>query len=155
MTNAEGFLYIIIFISFFMFLVGCTTLTFVYFLLPQIKNKLVIILGGIVLNFALFMGGDINWLIIGTVCFAVPMTVLAPLVLIPTCLKKIPSFSRVFICYLIISVLYMILPFILIETEISMIPFLFFATPLSNGLVYICLIIGCFGLAVAFYKLIK
>jgi len=158
MTNTEGLLYIVLFISFIMFLVGCTTLTFVYFLLPQVKNKLssvVIILAGIVLNFALFMGGEISWLIIGTVCFAVPMAVLAPLVLIPTRLKKIPSFSRVLICYLIISIMYMILPFILIETEISMIPFLFFATPLSNGLVYICLMIGCFGLAVAIYKLIK
>ncbi|RXA20134.1 hypothetical protein EQO05_05965 [Methanosarcina sp. MSH10X1] len=158
MTNHEGFLYIIIFINFFMFLVGCTTLALAYVILPQVKNKLrsaAIILAGILLNFALFMDGEISWLIAGAICFAVPMTVLIPLVLVPEHLKKIPDFPQVFICYLFIFILYMILPFILIETEISMIPFLYWATPLSNGLVYICLVIGCFGLAVAVYRLIK
>jgi hypothetical protein len=141
-----------------MFLVGCTTLALAYVILPQVKNKLLsaaIILAGILLNFALFMDGEISWLIAGAICFAVPMTVLIPLVLVPEHLKKIPDFPRVFICYLFIFILYMILPFILIETEISMIPFLYWATPLSNGLVYICLMIGCFGLAVAVYRLIK
>lgn len=141
-----------------MFLVGCTTLALAYVILLQVKNKLLsaaIILAGILLNFALFMDGEISWLIAGAICFAVPMTVLIPLVLVPEHLKKIPDFPRVFICYLFIFILYMILPFILIETEISMIPFLYWATPLSNGLVYICLMIGCFGLAVAVYRLIK
>lgn len=158
MSNEEGFLYIIIFINFFMLLVGCTTLALAYIILPQVKNKLfsvAIILAGIILNFVLFMNGEISWLITGAICFAVPMTVLVPLIIIPKHLKKILNFSQVFICYLFISILYMILPFILIETEISMIPFLYWATPLSNGLVYVCLMIGCFGLAVAVYRLIK
>lgn len=158
MTNAEGFLYIIIFINFFMLLVGCTTLTLAYIILPQIKNKLfriAIVLAGIVLNFTLFMNSEVNWLIIGAICFSVPVTVLTPLILIPNYLKTIPNFFQVLICYLIISVLYLILPFLLIETGISMIPFLYWATPLSNGLVYICLITGCFGLTVAVYKLIN
>ena len=158
MSNEEGFLYIIIFINFFMLLVGCTTLALAYIILPQVKNKLfsvAIILAGIILNFVLFMNGGISWLITGAICFAVPMTVLVPLIIIPKHLKKILNFSQVFICYLFISILYMILPFILIETEISMIPFLYWATPLSNGLVYVCLMIGCFGLAVAVYRLIK
>jgi hypothetical protein len=158
MSNEEGFLYIIIFINFFMLLVGCTTLALAYITLPRVKNKLfsvAIILAGIILNFVLFMNGGINWLITGAICFAVPMTVLVPLIIIPKHLKKILNFSQVFICYLFISILYMILPFILIETEISMIPFLYWATPLSNGLVYVCLMIGCFGLAVAVYRLIK
>jgi hypothetical protein len=157
MTNAEGFLYIIIFISFFMLLLGCTTLTFAYIILPQVKKKLFsisIILAGIVLNFTLFMNNGVSWLIIGAICFAVPVTILSPLILTPNHLKITPSYSQVLICYLIISILCLILPFILIETEIAMIPFLYWATPLSNGLVYICLIIGCFVLAVFIYKLI-
>jgi hypothetical protein len=111
-----------------------------YIILPQIKNKLfstAIFLAGIALNFTLFMNGEVSWLIIGAICFAVPVTVLAPLIFIPNYLKIIPSFSQVLICYLSISVLYMILPFLLIGTAISMIPFLYLATPLSNVLVYI------------------
>lgn len=158
MTNHEGFLYIIIFISFFIFLTGCVTLSFAYIILRQVKNKLfsvAIIFAGIAFNFALFMNGDVPWLIIGALCFAIPMTVLAPLILIPDHLKIVPNFTQILICYSIISVLDIILPFILVGTGISMIPFLYWATPLSNGLVYTCLIIGCFGLAVAVYQLIN
>ncbi|WP_440947519.1 hypothetical protein ACSAZL_04395 [Methanosarcina sp. T3] len=158
MTNEEGFLYIIIFISFFITLAGCVTLTITYTILRQVKNKLfheAIILAGIVLNFAILMNtNDISWLIIGTLFFAIPMIVLAPSVLIPDRLQAIPSFSRILICYTIIAVLDIILPFILIVTEISMISFIYWHTPLSNGLVYICLIIGYFGIATVIYQLI-
>jgi len=114
------------------------------------------LLAGIVFNFAILMNmDDISWLIIGTLFFAVPMTVLAPLILIPDHLKSIPSFPWILICYSIIAVLDIILPFILIITEISMIPFIYWDTPLSNGLVYICLTIGYFGIAVIIYQLIN
>lgn len=158
MTNEEGFLYIIIFISFFIIMAGYITLTITYTILRQVKNKLfheAIILAGIVLNFALLMNtNDISWLIIGTLFFAVPMIVLAPPVLIPDRLKVIPSLPRILICYTIIAVLDIILPFILIISEISMIPFLYWNTPLSNGLVYICLIICYLGIATVIYQLI-
>ncbi|AAM06505.1 hypothetical protein [Methanosarcina acetivorans] len=158
MTNEEGFLYIILFISFFIILAGYTTLTITYTILRQVKNKLsygAIILAGIVLNFALLKNtNDVSWLIIETLFFAVPMVVLAPPALIPDRLKAIPSFPRILICYTIIAVLDIILPFILIITEISMIPFIYWNTPLSNGLVYICLIIGYFGIATIIYQLI-
>ncbi|AKB27892.1 hypothetical protein MSSIT_1173 [Methanosarcina siciliae T4/M] len=82
------------------------------------------------------------------------MIVLAPPVLISGRLKAIPSFSRILMCYTIIVVLDIVLPFILIITEISMTPFIYWNTPLSNGLVYICLIMGYFGIATVIYQLI-
>ncbi|WP_156158802.1 hypothetical protein [Methanosarcina siciliae] len=134
------------------------TLTITYAILRQVKNKPfheAITLAGIVLNFALLMNtNDISWLIMGTLFFAVPMIVLAPPVLISGRLKAIPSFSRILMCYTIIVVLDIVLPFILIITEISMTPFIYWNTPLSNGLVYICLIMGYFGIATVIYQLI-
>jgi len=48
-----------------------------------------------------------------------------------------------------------ILPFVLIISEISMISLIYWATPLSNGPIYICLIRGFFGMAIAIYQLIN
>ena len=82
------------------------------------------------------------------------MTILAPLI-IPDRLKTNLNFSRIITCYLIISVMDIILPFVLIISEISMISLIYWATPLSNGPIYICLIRGFFGMAIAIYQLIN
>jgi hypothetical protein len=86
--------------------------------------------------------------------FAVPMAVLAPLYIMPKSFKKDLKPSHIVFCYLFLAYLNIVLPFILVSTGISMIPFIFWSTPLSNAVVYFCLISGWILIAIVFYKFI-
>ncbi len=58
------------------------------------------------------------------------------------------------VCYVLVAVMGVLLPFILIASGISMIPFIYWHTPFSNGLIYLCLMIGDVAAATVLYLLI-
>lgn len=158
MTNTEGLLWIALFIELFLFLIGLGTLAFTYIILKRTKNSLfriVIILTVLSLNFILFRNLESLELIFVALCFVVPITVLAPIYIMPVSFKKDLKFNHIIFCYLFLAYLNIVLPFILVSTGISTAPFIFWSTSFSNAVIYICLIFGLTVVAIAIYKLIS
>lgn len=151
MTNVEGFIFIIIFVSLIMALVGCGVLMVVHTILSRMENRWIrtaVIIGGMAANWYLFCRADLSWLIIGSLLISVPMAVLAP----PFVLDREVNLPRVLTCFALMAVLVFLLPFALIVTEVSMIPFIYWHTPLSNAVVFLFLMAVVVGISSSFYR---
>jgi len=146
MTNVEGFIGIIIIITLVMALVGCGVLVLAHAILSHLENRWLragVIVCGMAANWYLFCRADLSWLIIGSLLIAVPMAVLAP----PLVSEREACLRRLLARFAFMTVLISLLPFALIVTEISMIPFIYWHTPLSNAVVYLFLMIMAVGVS--------
>lgn len=146
----EGIIFVVIIFYFFGGVIGALSLTAGYFLLRHIGNPLIcliILLTGMVINWVYAMRGDAAMMIAASILLGIPMAVLVPQYVFPSGYKLITRYSRVLLCYSLVWVLGGILPFILVISGLSMSPFIFWHTPFSNGLIYICLMAGIIGVA--------
>ncbi len=83
----------------------------------------------------------------GALFLGTSLAVLVPPFLFPSSYDLPLSFRRIFRCYVVVAVFGALLPFLVVASGLSMVPVIYWHTPLSNGMIYLCLIVGEIGLA--------
>jgi hypothetical protein len=154
----EGIIFVVIIFYFFGGVIGALSLTAGYYVLRYIGNPLIcltILITGMVINWVYAMRGDAAMMIAASILLGIPMAVLVPQYVFPSDYKLKTGFSGVLICYSLVWVLGGILPFILVISGLSMSPFIFWHTPFSNGLIYICLMAGIIVIATLIFWILN
>lgn len=157
MDVVEGFIYIIILIGLLVFLAGGGVAVAAYAVLRHLNDPLLragLLAAGMALNFILFAETDPSWLLIGALLIGTPMAVLVPPSLLFDRIGKDLRIFHVLICYVLVAVPGILLPFALIASGLSMIPFVSWQTPLGSGLIYLGLMLADIAVATAIYLLI-
>jgi len=144
-----GFLGIVILIEMAFWIIGFVLLSVLVFLLKLIDNRRIrfgVLLLPAISGYTYLMRGDTPMLLAGMLIAGVPMSVLLPPFVFQKSQKDIPQFRQFFYCDVIISFVAALMPFFFVFSGISMVPIIFWHTPLSNFIVYVC--------AVALYSLL-
>lgn len=155
MDVVEGFLFLLIIFEFIAIFIGGLLLLFVYAILSCIKNRnlrLAVIVLVVALFFIWFTGIDASMLLLLSLGFAVPMAVLIPPFVFPRQEEEKTGLDQILICFVIVSAVGIFLPFITVFTGLSMIPFIYWHTPLSNGVVLFAAMILYTSLAFVIYR---
>lgn len=155
MDVVDGFLFLVILLQIIAFLIGVVLLSVVYAVISRTKNRMVhLLLPPLVMGagFLFLMPNDAPMLLVGALIFVVPMAVLIPPFVFSNRFGEKIRFTRILICDLMVSVVGVFLPYLLVSSRLSMIPAIFWHTPLSNGLIYGGLIALNVGLATGFYQ---
>lgn len=155
MSNVEGFLGMVILFEIVACIMGVVLLSVVYAVLSRTKNRMICIgLPALVMaaGFALLMSIDTPMLLVGALIFAVPVAVIIPPFVFSDWFGEDVRFTRILICDILVSAVGIFLPFFLVWSGLSMVPVLFWHTPLSNGLVYACVVALDVGLAACVYR---
>ncbi|WFN33848.1 hypothetical protein L1S32_08330 [Methanogenium sp. S4BF] len=158
MDVVDGFLFLVILLEIIACLMGVVLLSFVYAVLSRTKNRMIRFgLPALVMaaGFVLFMPGDAPMLLVGALISVVPMAVLIPPFVFSGWFGEGVRFTRILICGILVSVIGAFLPFFLVWSGLSMVPAIYWHTPLSNGLVYLCVIALDVGLAAMVYRGLK
>jgi len=152
----EGFLYLIIIGEIILGLIGALLLAGTYALLQRTRHpglRFAILLLGMGANFALFMNGDASLLLAGALLLGLPMAVLLPPFLFPSLAGGAASLRRILLCYAILWVPGVAFPFLLVISGLSMVPAIFWHTPLSNAVIYAFLMVVDIALAAIVYRI--
>ncbi len=150
MDVVEGFIYIIIFIGLVAFLAGGGVAVAASAVLRHLDDRLLraaILAAGMVLGYLLFMQTDAFWLLIGALIIGTPMAVLIPPFLIFDRAGERLRLSHVLVCYVLVAVPGVLLPFALFASDLSVLP-------LGGVLLYLCLLLADIAAASAVYLLI-
>ncbi|WP_342678594.1 hypothetical protein [Methanofollis sp. UBA420] len=155
MDVVEGFLFLVILFEVVACLIGLVLLGCFYTILAKTGDRLhhlgILILLA-VLGFALLMQTDAPTLLIGALAFGVPVAVLVPPFVVSGRSGETPGFRRVLVCDILVSVVGIFFPFLLVSSGLSMVPAIYWHTPLSNGVVYACVMAVNVGLATLLYR---
>jgi hypothetical protein len=157
MDVAEGFLYIVIILEIIACFMGAVLLGIIYAILTRMKDRFLrlgILVLAAALGFVVLMGIDAPMLLTGALIFVVPVSVLVPPFVFPGRTGVPPGFGRILLCYVVVSVIGIFLPFLLVMSGLSMVPEIFWHTPLSNGMIYACVTALDTGLASLMYRVI-
>lgn len=153
-----GLLFVMILIMAVIILLGAAVLGVIYEILKLTTNRiihLVIPVLVMVLGYYLFMKIDAPTLVVITIFFVVPMAVLLPAFLIPGLVEPKTGLKPIIHCYLLVSVFVVLLSFYFAVSRIWIIPEIYWSTPVSNAIIYTCLIAMEIGLAFVVYRLMK
>lgn len=155
MDIVEGFLFLVILFEVVACLIGLVLLGCVHALLTRTGDRLhrlgILVLVA-VLGFALLMQTDAPTLLIGALAFGVPVTVLAPPFVFSGRSSETPGFRRVLACGILVSAAGIVLPFLFVSSGLSMVPAIYWHTPLSNGVIYAGVMALDIGLAMLMYR---
>ncbi len=154
-TNAEGFLGLVILFEIVACIVGVALLSLVYAVLSRTDNRMIRVglpALAIAAGFLLLMPLDAPMLLVGALIFVVPMAVLIPPFVFSDWFGEEVRFTRVLTCDIVVSVAGATLPFLLVLSGLSMVPAVYWHTSLSNGAVYACVIALDIALAVLIYR---
>lgn len=150
MTNTEGLIFMLVGFEVFAGLVGTCVLAIGFWILRRVRNpllRLAILVPGMVFNGMYFLKGDASWVIMGALFIGTPLAVLVPPFVFPSAYDLPLSFRRIFRTYGVLWVVGAVLPFLFVASGLSMVTVFYWHTPLSNGMIYLCLILGEIGLA--------
>ncbi|MDE4908149.1 hypothetical protein L0665_05945 [Methanogenium marinum] len=155
MSNVEGFLFMVILFEIVAGIMGVVLLSIVYAVLSRTENRIIRLgLPALVMaaGFVLFMPIDVPMLLVGALIFVVPMAVLIFPFVFSHWFGEDVRFTRILICDILVSVVGVFLPHLLVWSGLSMVPAIYWHTPLSNGIVYACVIALDIGLAAIIYR---
>jgi hypothetical protein len=150
MTNTEGLMFMLVGFEVFAGLFGIIVLAIGFWILQRVKNPLLrlgILVPGIILNGMYFLKADASWVIMGALFVGTPLAVLVPPFVFPSSYDLPLSFRRILRIYGVMWVVGAVLPFLFVASGLSMVPVFYWDTPLSNAMIYLCLILGEIGLA--------
>ena len=150
MTNTEGLIFMLVGFEVFAGLFGIGVLAIGFWILQRVRNpllRLAILVPGMVLNGIYFLNADASWVIMGALFIGTPLAVLVPPFLFPSSSDLPLSFRRILRVYGGVWVVGAVLPFLFVASGLSMITVFYWHTQLSNGMIYLCLILGEIGLA--------
>ncbi|WP_298665520.1 hypothetical protein [uncultured Methanofollis sp.] len=155
MDIVEGFLFLVILFELVACLIGLVLLGCVHTLLTRTGDRLhrlgILVLVTVV-GFTLLMQTDAPTLLIGALAFGVPVAVLVPPFVVSNRSGETPGFRRVLACNIQVSVVGFFFPFLLVSSGLSMVPAIYWHTPLSNGVIYACVMALNIGLATLLYR---
>lgn len=157
MTSTGGFLAVFIAATVFVGLLGCCVLTIAHIILARIQNRssrLVFLLIAMAVGMVFLVQLDTLMMMDVALAFSVPFAVLIPSLCLPQYIGGLPGMWRILQCYLVIYIVGIIVPILFYGTGLAMIPWIFWHTPISNGLIYICLMLGYTGLAFVVFRII-
>jgi hypothetical protein len=153
-----GLLVVMILVMAVIILLGAAVLGVIYEILNLTKNRIIhlgIPVLVMVLGFYLFMKADAPTLVVITIFFVVPMAALLPAFLIPGLVEPKTGLKRIVLCYLLVSVFAVLFSFYVAVSHIWMIPEIYWTIPLSNAIIYACLVALELGLAFVVYRVMK
>jgi hypothetical protein len=84
---------------------------------------------------------DALLLIFGSLLLVAPIAVLIPTLVIPSLIDPESGLDRILICYILVSIFGAVLLFAFSLSGLSMVPEVFWHTPLSNAIIFTGLII--------------
>jgi hypothetical protein len=135
----QGMGYLLLFIGFFLVVFGSIELTVIYTLMKRTTNRIihqaipaVMLLAG----FLLLMRFDASLLIFGSLLLVAPMAALIPPLVIPSFTNPESGLDRILICYIFVSIFTAVLLFTFSWSGLSMVPEVFWHTPLSNAVIF-------------------
>ena len=140
----EGMGYLLLFIGFFLVVFGSIELTVIYSLLKRTTNRVlhrVIPAILLLLGFLLLMRFDASLLIFGSLLLVAPIAALIPPLVIPRLIDPESGLDRILICYILVSIFGAVLLFAFSLSGLSMVPEVFWHTPLSNAIIFAGVII--------------
>jgi hypothetical protein len=108
-----------------------------------------------VLGWIYAMRGDAAMMLVMALFFGVPIAVLAPLAIRPFREENIASLSHIATCYLIVCAVSALYPYALVISGISMMPFIFWHNPISNGLVFGVAMLADIGIAAILFRFME
>ena len=155
MTNTEGLLGVLIIIEVVLGLIGCCVISIAYAILVKIQSRpirLTVLISGMAVNLVYFIQIDAPMMLTGALALGIPMAVLVPPLCFPKNIVEPAGLVRILHSYAVIWIVGAILPFLFVVSGLSMVPWVFWHTPLSNGLIYVCLMLGNIGLATVVYR---
>jgi hypothetical protein len=139
MTNAEGFLGIIILLDITFFLAGICLLTGMYLVLARISCRpaqialpFIVMTGG----YLAFMNADAPMLLATTLAAGIPAAVMLMAMFVYQKRQGLPSYKHILISNTLVSLAGAFLPFLLVWSGLSMKPAIFWHTPFTNGILY-------------------
>ena len=138
-------------------MLGCCVLAIAHIILAQIQSRpsrLVFLLIAMAVGMVFLVQLDTLMMMDAALAFSVPFAVLVPSLCFSQYIGGQPGMWRILHCYITIYILGIIVSFIFYGTGLAMIPWIFWHTPLSNGLIYVCMILGYTGLAFVVFRVI-
>lgn len=154
MSGTGGFLAVFIAATVFGGMLGCCVLTIAHTILARIqtsRRQLVFLLAALGVVMALLVQLDTLMMMYVALAIAVPFAVLVLPLCFPQYIGGQPGMWRIVQCYLVIYIAGIIVSILFYD---AMMPWIFWHTPLSNSLIYVCLILGYTGLAMIVYRML-
>ena len=143
--------------AFFIF-AGVVVLSVVREILRWIPSRLLragIILGILAVGFLYLSRADTPTLLTGALAFVPPMAALVPLYLVDRGTGNDPGYSRIILCDLLVSAAGAVLLFFFDRSGLTMMPVVYWHTPVSNGMFYILAFLLCLAGAALVYVLMQ
>ncbi len=139
-------------------LFGLCSLRFIHYIVSRVRKgsyRLCILLGLILVNWIFFLRFDASAMIMGSFLLGIPASVLIPQFGFRSD-EKIPApLSWIVFCYFFVWLGVVLFSLYFNWSGLFMVPFFFWETPLSNGVLYLSLTAGCIGLAALLYRLMN
>jgi len=157
MTETAGFLVVFIVTTIFLGMFGCCVLTLAHIILARIQrrsSRLVFLLIAIMVGMVFLVQFDTLMMMSAALALSVPFAVLVPSLCFPQYIGGQPRMWRILQCYIVIYIVGTIVHILFYGTGISMIPWIFWHTALSNGFIYVCMMLGYTGLAIIVFRII-
>ncbi|MFA5331072.1 MAG: hypothetical protein WC342_01725 [Methanoregula sp.] len=152
------FLCIILLIDVFFCFVGVVILSIVREIFGWIHSRILracILFGVMGVGFVYLVRSDTPMLLSGALAFVAPVAVLVPPYLTNGRPGRDPGYYRLLLCDLLVSVVGAVLPFLLVSSGLSMVPLVYWHTPVSNGAFYVMTFLICFAVAALVYRLMQ
>jgi hypothetical protein len=157
MTSTGGFLAVFIAATVFGGMLGCCLLAIAHIILARIQSRpsrLVFLLIAIAVGMLFLVQLDTLMMMDVALAFSVPFAVLVPPLCFPQYTGGQPRMWRILQSYIVIYIVGIIVSTLFYGSGLAMIPWIFWHTPLSNGLIYVCLVLGYTGLAFVIFRVI-
>ncbi|MFA5296485.1 MAG: hypothetical protein WC382_13340 [Methanoregulaceae archaeon] len=153
----SGFVVVFIAVTVFLGLVGCCVLTIAHTILARIQSRpsrLLFLLIAMAVGMVFLVQLDTLMMMDAALAFSVPFAVLVLSSCFPQYIGGQPRMWRIFQCYIVIYIVGIIVSLLFYGSGLAMIPWIYWHTALSNGLIYVCLILGYTGLAIVVFRII-
>jgi len=157
MDVVEGFLGLIILFDVVLFTAGFVVLFLLFVFLKTMNNRWIrfgVLSLPAILGFIYAYRADASMLLVfGMLPAGVPTAVLLTPFVFSKSDQTIPQFKQVFLCDVIVSCVAAFIPFFIVFSGISMVPFIYRHTLSSNSIVYVCALALYILLAACIYRI--
>lgn len=153
----DGFLVMFIVATIFFGMFGSGVLTLAHLILARIQSRpgrLVILLAVMAAGMVFLVRFDTLMMMEIALAISVPFAVLVPPSCFPHYIGGQPGMWKILQCYIAIYIIGTIVPVLFYGTGLSMVPWIFWHTPRSNGFIYVCMMLGYTGLAIVVFRII-
>lgn len=153
----DGFLVVFIVATVFFGMFGSCVLALAHRILARIQSppvRLVFLLAAMAAGMVCLVRFDTLMMMEVALAISIPFGLLVPSLCFPQYIGGPPGIWRVLQSYIVIYIIGIIGTILFYGTGLSMIPWIFWHTPSSNGFIYVCMMLGYTGLAFVVFRVI-